>query len=323
MGSQWRPLPEELPLPARQLIERLRALKDADALSLADIATATHYSRASWERWLNGKRLITRAALLGFAETVGADAAPLLALLDEAGSAPRAAEPAPVAPGSPVESAELPAVVGEGGLEGHGSWPAPRAVGGVVLEARRVPRRLPRRRALAAAGFGVLLAGAVAVLVLAGPGASASQLSQGRALSTLLNSAADNRAVAVAAVVDIEQCQNLQQAASDLDQMARLHGGMVGQLARLSTDRLAQHQALVSALDQGWQASQRADLDYARWAQDSEAACARGHRPADTAWKLQGDEASAAASAAKQRAAMLWNAVAAQNGLPQITADQL
>ena len=113
MGSQWRPLSEELPLPARLLTERLRALKDADALSLADIAAATHYSRASWERWLNGKRLITRAALLGFAEAVGADAAPLLLLLEQAESAPREPGGAPPAltPEPEVEQASLlPAV---------------------------------------------------------------------------------------------------------------------------------------------------------------------------------------------------------------------
>lgn len=321
MGSQWRPLPEELPLPARLLTERLRALKDANALSLADISAATHYSRASWERWLNGKRLITRAALLGFAETVGADAAPLLVLLDQAGSAPRG-QGGPVAAAEPDEG-NLPAVVAAPAPPESGTGrPLPPVVSGVVLTARR-GRRVPRRLWAWVAGCCVLLSGVTAVLAAVGPGASGSQLSQGRALSTLLNSAADNRAVAVAAVVDIEQCQNLGQAAADLGQMARLHGGMVGQLARLSTDRLAQHQALVAALDQGWQASQRADQDYARWAQDSESACGRGHRPADTAWKLQGDEASAAASAAKQRAAVLWNAVAEQNGLPPITADQL
>jgi hypothetical protein len=171
----------------------------------------------------------------------------------------------------------------------------------------------------------VLVAATLLVLALTGTGADAStsQLSQARALLTLLNTAADNRAVAVAAVVDIEQCQSLPQSAADLDQMGRLRAAMVTQLSRLRTDRLAQHQALVSALDQGWQASQRADDDYAHWAQASAAACTAGHRPTATAWKLQGDEASADATAAKQRAAVLWNAVATANGLSDITADQL
>lgn len=88
MGPVWRPLPEDLPLPARLLTERLRTLKDAHGLSLADLAAATHYSRASWERWLNGKRLISRPALLGFAAATGVAQAPLLELLDQAALAP-------------------------------------------------------------------------------------------------------------------------------------------------------------------------------------------------------------------------------------------
>ena len=179
------------------------------------------------------------------------------------------------------------------------------------------------------AAVAALCAVLVATLLLlprqtsAGSGGDTSQLAQAQALLTLLSSAADTREVAVAAVVDIEQCQSLPQSVADLDQMGRLRAGMVTQLSRLRTDRLPQQQALVSALDQGWQASQRADDDYARWAQASVAACADGHHPSATAWKLQGDEASADATAAKQRAAVLWNAVATADGLSSITADQL
>lgn len=188
----------------------------------------------------------------------------------------------------------------------------------------RVRRRWSRRVVVAAVGGCLVLAGAAA-LVASQPGAGggASTAAQGRSLSALLQGAADNRQVAVAGVLDVEQCQNLQQAAADLNQLARVRGGLVQQLARLSTDRLPQQQALVSALVDGWQASQRSDQDYARWAQASVASCARGHRPAGSSWKVDGDEASAVATAAKQRAAALWNTVAVAEGLPPITPDQL
>jgi hypothetical protein len=440
MGPVWRPLPDELPLPARLLVEQLRELKDAHGLSLADIATATHYSRASWERWLNGKRLVTRSALLGFISVVGADEALLLELLSQAAKSPRPAAPTrpptppPAAPPSPLAvpatavpatavpatavpatavpapsaapsapdvpstpdvpapadvssapdvpartavpprtdvrapldvcapldgpaatpagvpafaapAAALPLSPTDPARLSDAPAPAPAPVPTPALSPARSPiphpaptttppasaperaprrRRLPKRWSVALAGLTAVLAAAILLLALAGPGAGAgSQLSQARSLATLLSGAADNRAVAVAAVVDIEQCQNLQQAAVDLDQMGRLHAGLVQQLSRVRTDRLAQHQALVSTLDQGWQASQRADDDYARWAQDSVSSCADGHRPAATAWKLQGDEASAAATADKQSASVLWNAIATQDGLARITADQL
>ena len=54
---------------------------------LALLAARTHYSRSSWERWLNGKRLITTQALLAFAELAGVagdDVTWLLALLEAA-----------------------------------------------------------------------------------------------------------------------------------------------------------------------------------------------------------------------------------------------
>jgi tetratricopeptide (TPR) repeat protein/transcriptional regulator with XRE-family HTH domain len=66
------------------LVGELRALKDEHNLSLAQLSVSTHYSRASWERWLNGKRLITLDALTAVATRFGADLGALSALLREA-----------------------------------------------------------------------------------------------------------------------------------------------------------------------------------------------------------------------------------------------
>ena len=82
--NNWRPLPEELTAPERELAERLRELKDAAGITLAELGVETHYTRSSWHRWLNGERLVTRAALTGLAEALGAEPRPLLVLLERA-----------------------------------------------------------------------------------------------------------------------------------------------------------------------------------------------------------------------------------------------
>ncbi|MEV0191374.1 DUF2690 domain-containing protein [Kitasatospora purpeofusca] len=80
MGSAWKQLPDDLSDPARLLTEELRAVKDATGLSLSELAARTHYSRASWERWLNGKRVITAQALEALVGAVDCDGPKLRAL---------------------------------------------------------------------------------------------------------------------------------------------------------------------------------------------------------------------------------------------------
>ncbi|KOV13965.1 hypothetical protein ADK60_28885 [Streptomyces sp. XY431] len=80
MGSAWKQLPDDLSDPARRLTEELRAVKDATGLSLSELAARTHYSRASWERWLNGKRVITEQALDALVGAVDCDGPKLRAL---------------------------------------------------------------------------------------------------------------------------------------------------------------------------------------------------------------------------------------------------
>jgi tetratricopeptide (TPR) repeat protein/transcriptional regulator with XRE-family HTH domain len=84
VGTSWSTLPVGLNPAARRLVGELRTLKDEHGLSLAQLSAATHYSRASWERWLNGKRLITAEALAAVATRFGADLVLLTTLLREA-----------------------------------------------------------------------------------------------------------------------------------------------------------------------------------------------------------------------------------------------
>ncbi|MFD0400232.1 DUF2690 domain-containing protein [Kitasatospora sp. NPDC127121] len=104
MGSAWKNLPEELSGPARLLAEELRAIKDAAGLSLSELAARTHYSRASWERWLNGKRVITGQALEALTRAVDCDGPALRALREQAVAGPEE-DGGPGAPEEPAAQA--------------------------------------------------------------------------------------------------------------------------------------------------------------------------------------------------------------------------
>ncbi|WP_406185387.1 helix-turn-helix domain-containing protein [Streptomyces sp. NBC_01006] len=104
--------------PRADLFAEMRRIKDASQLSYNRLADKTHYSRSSWERFLNGKQVPTRIAVEEFAAAAGADPEPLLALLelavvrDEAPAeeaAVRTAErPGPAPSASPVATPGAP-----------------------------------------------------------------------------------------------------------------------------------------------------------------------------------------------------------------------
>ncbi|MFF3004045.1 DUF2690 domain-containing protein [Kitasatospora sp. NPDC057940] len=104
MGSAWKNLPEELSGPARLLAEELRVIKDAAGLSLSELAARTHYSRASWERWLNGKRVITGQALEALTGAVDCDGPALRTLWERAVAGPEEGG-GPAAPEEPAAQA--------------------------------------------------------------------------------------------------------------------------------------------------------------------------------------------------------------------------
>ncbi|MFE2148061.1 helix-turn-helix domain-containing protein [Streptomyces sp. NPDC059456] len=106
--------------PRGDLFAEMRRIKDASRLSYNRLADKTHYSRSSWERFLNGKQVPTRIAVEEFAVAAGADPEPLLVLLELAvvrEEAP-AEEPAPRTPERPAPaSAASPAAPGAQGPE--------------------------------------------------------------------------------------------------------------------------------------------------------------------------------------------------------------
>ncbi|WP_180356757.1 helix-turn-helix domain-containing protein [Kitasatospora sp. GP30] len=105
-------MPDDLPPAARRLIVELRALKDTHNLSFQDIGRLTHYSRASWERWLNGKRPVNRSALESLLVALGNQNTLLPRLLDEAERAAASTAAAPPAGPLPIAPATPPAASG-------------------------------------------------------------------------------------------------------------------------------------------------------------------------------------------------------------------
>lgn len=75
-----KPLPAELDPSARQLVTRLRRLKDHSELTMRQLAAKTGYSAKSWERYLGGTSLPPREAVGALARITGTDPVPLLAL---------------------------------------------------------------------------------------------------------------------------------------------------------------------------------------------------------------------------------------------------
>ncbi|RVU18311.1 DUF2690 domain-containing protein [Streptomyces antnestii] len=70
---RWRELPDELDPEVREFASRLRRLVDRGGLSIAAVADRTGYSKTSWERYLNGRLLAPKRAIVALAEVTGTD----------------------------------------------------------------------------------------------------------------------------------------------------------------------------------------------------------------------------------------------------------
>ncbi|MEV4424649.1 helix-turn-helix domain-containing protein [Streptomyces sp. NPDC049602] len=68
--------------PWAELAAEMRRIKCATELSYGKLAQRTHYSRSSWERFLNQKQLPSRVAVEEFAAAAGTDPGPLLLRLE-------------------------------------------------------------------------------------------------------------------------------------------------------------------------------------------------------------------------------------------------
>ncbi|WP_335970841.1 hypothetical protein [Streptomyces sp. CA2R106] len=148
---------------------------------------------------------------------------------------------------------------------------------------------------------------------------------QASALDSLLSTSDASRSSVVSAVASIRGCSDLSGAASDLNTAATKRKALVTQLGKLQLDKLADHEALSTALTKAWQASSAADTHYANWAgqaQKNKKVCHGGHAK-NTTETSAGDRESGTATAEKKKAVKLWNAIAQKYGLTQRQYTQL
>ncbi|MER5375746.1 DUF2690 domain-containing protein [Streptomyces sp. NPDC002553] len=81
---RWRDLPDELDPRIEELARRLRRLVDHAGLGVATLADRTGYGEAAWERYLDGRLLAPKGAVIALAEVTGADPAALIPLWESA-----------------------------------------------------------------------------------------------------------------------------------------------------------------------------------------------------------------------------------------------
>ncbi|WP_225811817.1 helix-turn-helix domain-containing protein [Streptomyces spinosus] len=81
---RWKALPEDLDPQMREFTVRLRQLADRGGLNTAALADRTGYGKTSWERYLDGRLLAPKGAVIALAEATGTDPGPLTTLWERA-----------------------------------------------------------------------------------------------------------------------------------------------------------------------------------------------------------------------------------------------
>jgi hypothetical protein len=77
---RWKDLPDELDPQVGEFTVRLRQIVDRAGLNVTALADRTGYGRASWERYLNGRLLAPKGAVVALAEVTGTNPAHLITL---------------------------------------------------------------------------------------------------------------------------------------------------------------------------------------------------------------------------------------------------
>ncbi|MFV0128197.1 helix-turn-helix domain-containing protein [Streptomyces sp. HMX112] len=128
---RWKALPEELDPQVKEFASQLRRLVDRSGLSLAAVSDRTGYSKTSWERYLNGRLLAPKRAVLALAEVTGTNPVHLTTMWELAERAWSRAEMRHDKTMEQIRISQARTALGEfGGTEGPaGSGPAtgPRA----------------------------------------------------------------------------------------------------------------------------------------------------------------------------------------------------
>ncbi|MER6536699.1 DUF2690 domain-containing protein [Streptomyces sp900105755] len=70
---RWKALPDELDPQVKEFATQLRRLVDRSGMSVAALSDRTGYARTSWERYLSGRLLAPKGAVVALAEVTGTD----------------------------------------------------------------------------------------------------------------------------------------------------------------------------------------------------------------------------------------------------------
>ncbi|MFG2650045.1 XRE family transcriptional regulator [Streptomyces sp. NPDC048436] len=77
---RWKALPDELDPEVSEFASQLRTLVDRSGLSIAAVSDRTGYSKTSWERYLNGRLLAPKGAIVALAEVTGTNPVHLITM---------------------------------------------------------------------------------------------------------------------------------------------------------------------------------------------------------------------------------------------------
>ncbi|MEE4418024.1 helix-turn-helix domain-containing protein [Streptomyces bugieae] len=106
--GRWQPLRDDLPAEVARLVRELRQYVDRCEMTTATVAAKTGYSRSSWLRYLNGRRMPPWSPVSGLGRLAQADAEYLRVLWESAAHAGKEEGPAgesgpPPVPRDPAE----------------------------------------------------------------------------------------------------------------------------------------------------------------------------------------------------------------------------
>ncbi|MFG2603727.1 DUF2690 domain-containing protein [Streptomyces sp. NPDC048514] len=115
---RWKALPEDLDPQIAEFTSQLRRLVDRSGLSVAALADSTGYGKASWERYLGGRLLAPKGAIVALAEATGTNPVHLVTLWELAERAWSRAEMRHDRTMEAMRIAQARAALGESGTGG-------------------------------------------------------------------------------------------------------------------------------------------------------------------------------------------------------------
>ncbi|MEU6770990.1 DUF2690 domain-containing protein [Streptomyces sp. NPDC046759] len=128
---RWKDLPEGLDPQIREFTCQVRRLVDRSGLSVAALADRTGYSKTSWERYLGGRLLAPKGAVIALAEVTGTSPVHLTTMWELAERAWSRAEMRHDRTMEAIRISQARAALGEAGAAEATGGPAGRKDGGI------------------------------------------------------------------------------------------------------------------------------------------------------------------------------------------------